>query len=309
MITLTGLHFLLTYQCTHRCEHCFTWGSPRQQGVMSLHDLREFLCQAKETGSIQRVAFEGGEPFLYYPLLLAGVRAAAELGFEVSIVTNSFWATSEEEAVEWLRPFAGALKKLSISSDLLHGDEILSRQLGHARAAAAALGIDTGLLSTAHPLIPTPETDRCQLPGGQGGVMYRGRAALKLAPRVPGTPWTQFTACTGENLRVPSRVHLDPFGNLHICQGIVIGNLRRRPLAVICADFDPDAHPIVGPLLAGGPVALVQHYGLDHEDCYADACHLCDAVRHTLRARFPEALGPEQMYGTGEREQATVQAM
>lgn len=308
MITLTGLHFLLTYQCTHRCEHCFTWGSPRQQGVMALGDIRDFLRQAKETGSIRRIAFEGGEPFLYYPILLAGARTAAELGFEVSIVTNSFWATGKEEAAEWLRPFVGFLQKLSVSSDLLHWDETLSRQMEHARAAAAALGIDTGLLSTAHPLVPTPEADLCRLSGKQGGVMYRGRAALKLAPRVSGAPWAHFTACTCENLRDPSRVHLDPFGNLHICQGISIGNLHRRRLAEICADYAPDAHPIVGPLLAGGPAELVNRYELPHEDGYADACHLCDAARHALRARFPEVLGPEQMYGTGEREQATVQA-
>jgi len=299
---LTGLHFLLTYQCTLKCDHCFTWGSSRQQGVMALDDLRAFLRQAKETGTIERIAFEGGEPFLYYPILLAGTRAAVELGFEVSIVSNTFWATSEADAAEWLRPFAGMLKKLQISSDLLHWDATLSRQLQHARAAAEALGIDTGLLSTTHPLVPTPETDQCLLPGGQGGVMFRGRAALKLAPQVPGQPWAQFTACTGENLRDPSRIHLDPFGNLHICQGIVIGNLFQTPLAEICATFDPNSHPIIGPLLAGGPAALISQYDLPHEECYADACHLCDAARQALRARFPEALKPDQMYGVGEWE-------
>ena len=298
---LAGLHLLLTYQCTLKCEHCFTWGSPWQQGVMALDEIRMFLHQAKDTGTIERIAFEGGEPFLYYPILLAGTRAAAELGFEVSIVTNSFWATSDVDALEWLRPFSGSLKKLSISSDLLHWDATMSRQAQHARAAAETLGIDTGLLSTAHPLKPTPETDKCLLPGGQGGVMFRGRAALKLAPGVPGHPWTQFTACTGENLRDPSRVHLDPFGNLHICQGIIIGNLFHTPLAGICATFDPDTHPIVGPLLAGGPVELVNRNELPHQDCYADACHLCDAARLALRARFPEALGPEQIYGATER--------
>jgi len=298
---LSGLHLLLTYQCTHKCDHCFTWGSPRQQGVMALADIREFLRQAKETGTIERIAFEGGEPFLYYPILLAGVRAAVEMGFNADIVTNSYWATSDEDAIEWLRPFAGILKKVSISSDLLHWDATLSRQLQHARAAAEALGIDTGLLSTAHPLQPTPEAEKCQLPGGQGGVMYRGRAALKLAPCAPLHPWGKFGACTCENLRDPSRVHLDPFGNLHVCQGIVIGNLFRQSLKEISATYNPDAHPIVGPLLAGGPTELVNHYGLPHQECYADACHLCDAARSALRERFPDELGPEQMYGAGEQ--------
>ncbi|MFN3762619.1 MAG: hypothetical protein ACK4WK_05375, partial [Anaerolineae bacterium] len=57
--------------------------------------------------------------------------------------------------------------------------------------------------------------------------------------------------------------------------------------------------PVVGPLLEGGPAALVEHYGLPHEAAYADACHLCYAARGVLRGRFPEVLVPGQMYGEG----------
>ena len=298
---LTGLHFLLTYQCTMKCDHCFTWGSPWQQGVMTLDDIRNFLRQATQAATIERIAFEGGEPFLYYPILLAGTRAAAELGFEVSIVTNAFWATSDDDALEWLRPFAGMLKKLSISSDLLHWQATISPQALHARAAAEALGIDTGLLSTAHPLHPTPEAEKCALPAGQGGVMFRGRAAHKLAPGVTKQPWRQFTTCAGENLREPARAHLDPFGNLHICQGIVIGNLFHTPLAEIIARFVPESHPVIGPLLEGGPAELVHRYALPHQQHYVDACHLCDAARQALRARFPKELAPDQIYGVDEQ--------
>jgi len=52
-------------------------------------------------------------------------------------------------------------------------------------------------------------------------------------------------------------------------------------------------------LLTGGPVALVQEYNLPHEENYADACHLCFEARRELRARFPEILKPDQMYGEG----------
>ncbi len=64
------------------------------------------------------------------------------------------------------------------------------------------------------------------------------------------------------------------------------------------AGYDPDAHPIVGPLLAGGPAEIVRRYGLAHEAGYADHCHLCYRMRCALRARFPEVLTPDQMYGT-----------
>jgi hypothetical protein len=134
----------------------------------------------------------------------------------------------------------------------------------------------------------------------QGAVMYRGRAVEKLAPRAASQPWEKFDSCPHEDLREPGRIHLDPLGNLHICQGVAIGNLFEKPLKQICEKYDADAHPICGPLLEGGPAALVTEYNLPHVTSYADACHLCYEARTTLRSRFPQQLGPDQMYGVME---------
>ncbi|MCK5326473.1 MAG: hypothetical protein KAJ57_10700, partial [Woeseiaceae bacterium] len=70
-----------------------------------------------------------------------------------------------------------------------------------------------------------------------------------------------------------------------------------RPLAEIMGEYDPDSHPIVGPLLVGGPAEIVRQYELAHEEAYADHCHLCYTSRCALRERFPEVLTPDQMYG------------
>ena len=70
---LTGLHLLLTYQCTFECDHCFVWGSPFQTGVMTLKQIGEILHQGEALGSITSIYFEGGEPFLYHPILVKGV--------------------------------------------------------------------------------------------------------------------------------------------------------------------------------------------------------------------------------------------
>jgi hypothetical protein len=130
--------------------------------------------------------------------------------------------------------------------------------------------------------------------------MYRGRAAEKLVPKAARWPWEQFTECPFENLREPGRVHVDPYGNLHICQGISLGNLFNTPLSEICEAYDPKSHPITGPLFEGGPVELVRRYELPHEERYADACHLCCEACRALRERFPEILMPDQMYGVVE---------
>ena len=118
--------------------------------------------------------------------------------------------------------------------------------------------------------------------------MYRGRAAKMLVEKATSHPWEGFDSCPHEDLREPGRVHLDPLGNIHICQGISIGNVFETPLKEICEKYDADAHPICGLLLAGGPAALVTEYNLPHASHYADACHLCYEARTTLRERFPQ---------------------
>lgn len=294
---LTGLHLLLTYQCTFECEHCFVWGSPFQSGVFSLEAIREVLRQAKDQGTINSIYFEGGEPFLYYPVLVQAVKEAAQQGFQVGIVSNAYWATELEDALEWLRPFAGLLGDLSVSSDLFHYSETISRQSRLATEAAEQLGIPVGVITVAQPEDRDTPTVAGQLPESESGVMYRGRAAVKLASRAPQQPPQGFTACPHEDLREPGRVHLDPYGNLQICQGISLGNLFKTPLAEICAAYDPDAHPIIGPLLAGGPYALAAHYEVEPKEMYADACQMCYETRLSLRSQFPDVLQPDQMYG------------
>jgi len=294
---LNGLHILLTYQCNYECDHCFVWGSPWQSGVFTLPQIRQALQQAQATSSIQQIYFEGGEPFLYYPILVQGVQLAVKMGFQVGIVTNAYWATSKEDAHEWLRPLAGLVEDLSVSSDLYHSDQAVSPQSQHALAAAEHLGIPVGVISIAPVCQPERPGTVGQLPIGESEVMFRGRAAEKLAPQAAKHPWRQFDRCPHEDLANPGRVHLDPNGNLHICQGISIGNIYQVELRDICRRYSPSEHPLLQALMDGGPVALVEHYRLAHQEAYADACHLCYEARLALRPRFPETLTPDQMYG------------
>ena len=297
---LSGLHLLLTYQCNLECDHCFVWGSPWQSGTMTLRNVRHILQQAEDLGTVKWIYFEGGEPFVYYAVLLKGIQEAASMGFQVGIVSNGYWATDVEDALEWLRPFAGLIQDLSISSDLYHWSEKLSQQARNASIAAEQLGIPLGVISIAQPEATNAASAIGQIPVGETAVMYRGRAAEKLVAQATRWPWEQFTECPYEDLREPGRLHVDPFGNLHICQGISLGNLFHRPLREICETYDPDSHPITGPLLEGGPAEFVQRYELPHEETYADACHLCCEACRALRRQFPEILVPDQMYGVVE---------
>lgn len=294
---ISGLHLLLTYQCTFECDHCFVWGSPFQSGTMTLANIEQVLQQGRDLGTVEWIYYEGGEPFLYYPVLVEAVRLARQIGFRVGVVSNAYWATSSQDALTWLKPFQGLIEDLSVSSDLYHYSEKLSAQAQNAQAAAEQLGIPTGLLSVAQPGATDGDHPVGQLPIGESGIMYRGRAAKKLADNAVKRPWQEFNECPYEDLRDPGRLHVDPLGNLHICQGISVGNLFETPLSELIAGYDPNSHPITAHLLEGGPRKLVEFYGSPHEEDYADACHLCYEVRQSLRPRFPGILTPDQMYG------------
>jgi MoaA/NifB/PqqE/SkfB family radical SAM enzyme len=274
------------------------WGSPWQTGTLTLEQIEDILNQAKDAG-VTSIYFEGGEPFLYYAILLKAVHMATDMGFSVGIVSNAYWANSVADATEWLRPFAGRVSDLSVSSDLYHCEKCLGERPQNAVVAAKWLGIPTGVISVAQPEGPAKESHG-QLEEAESGVMYRGRAVKKLAVTATSHPWEGFDSCPHEDLVEPGRVHLDPLGNIHICQGLVIGNLFEKPLKKICEEYDVDSHPICGLLHSGGPAALVTEYNLPHESSYADACHLCYEARTTLRARFPKELAPNQMYGVME---------
>jgi MoaA/NifB/PqqE/SkfB family radical SAM enzyme len=296
---LTGVHLLLTYRCTFECDHCFVWGSPRQEGTMTLATIRHILKEARAVGTVEWIYFEGGEPLLFYPILVRGIRETAESGFRVGLVSNGYWATSPEDAEVWLEPMASQVSDLSLSSDLYHASERISPQVRNARAAAERLGIPVDVVSIAEPEAGARSCSG-QLPHGESRVMFRGRAVETLASRAPHRPWTELDACPHEDLENPGRLHVDPLGFAHVCQGISLGNVLTESLRTICERYEPSSHPICGPLLAGGPAELARRYGLRPRPEYADACHLCDQTRHALRSRFPEVLAPDQMYGVPE---------
>lgn len=297
MIRLDGLHLLLTLKCTAECDHCFVWGSPEQDATMTLYQVELLLEQARDLGTVEWIYFEGGEPFLFYALLLAGVRRARDAGFRVGIVTNGYWATDAADARECLSPLAGAVQDLSISNDRYHGEAEQTRRAAVVLEAASGLGIPASVIHIAAPGVTGGEPVSGTIPPGTSPVRFRGRAAAILAPGAPKQPWYTFTACPCEDLRNPGRVHVDPEGNVHICQGILIGTAYETGLPRICRDYDPAAHPVTGPLLAGGPAELIDRHGLPLRDDYADACHLCYTARRTLRSQMPEALGPPAVYG------------
>ncbi len=295
---LAQLHILLTYTCPFECDHCFVYSSPYAEGTFSVGRLNQLLDQAQDVPTIDWIYFEGGESFLFYPLLVEGVRSARERGFEVGIVTSGFFAATEADAELWLRPLAQlGIADLSVSDDAFHHGEETDNPAKRTIRVAKHLGIPTGSISIDPPDGFGTIGQAKGEPVAGGSVMFRGRAVDRLAPGLPGRAWDTLNECPFEELETPTRIHVDPYGHVQLCQGISIGNVWKTPVRKIMEHYRAADHPICGPLVEGGPVELASSYGFDPDDEYVDECHLCFETRRSLLHRFPEVLTPHQVYG------------
>jgi hypothetical protein len=297
---LKGLHFLLSYKCDSECDHCFVYSSPQAKGTFTLDQMKKVFDELAKVEKIEWVYFEGGEPFLFYPLMYEGIRIAHDMGFRTGVVTNAYWSTSEGDAELWLKPLHElGVSDISISDDTFHCEDNKASPAKHALNAARKLGISCGSIGIDKPTVEEG-IDKEQAKGKPvigGGVMFRGRAVEKLTEGLPRRPWEEFTECPYEDLNNPKRVHLDAYGNIHLCQGLSMGNMWNAPLSKIVKQYSADSHPICRPLVNGGPALLAKEYDVEHEDEYVDACHMCYLVRLALLDKFPQYLAPRLVYG------------
>ncbi len=300
---LKGIHFLLTYKCNYTCDHCFLYCGPHSEGTFTLEQIRTVLDECVKIGTIEWIYFEGGEPFLFYPIMLEGIKLANEKGFKIGIVTNSYWATCIEDAEVWLKSLTDlGVKDLTVSDDEFHfenKDDNLSKV---ARSAADKLNLHSSSISINEPKVEMRSESEYEKgkPVIGGGVTFRGRATETLIEGLPRTKWEELKECPYEDLEGLGRVHVDPFGNAQICQGLSIGNFWETPLSELVRNYKPDNHPICGPLLRGGPAQLVRDYNIKHENSYVDECHMCYKARLALIDKYPQFLTPRQVYGLEE---------
>lgn len=259
------------------------------------------LEQAASVEGVTHAYFEGGEPMLYYPLVKAGIRKATELGLASGIVTCGYYATTVPDGRMWLEPLREVgLSSVEVSIDRLHGDGEATANARNLVDAARGLGMQVSVLSVCDPReegcteAPTTRTGEEPSP-----VMLRGRAAHDMVEGLEMLPLGQLTDCPLEELESPTRVHVDPYGNVHVCQGIIAGNVWDGSLVQVVRGYSPRQHPVLGPLIEGGPLALAEAGGAGLGRDYASECHACYSIRRELRQNpdYRGTLGPAQVYG------------
>jgi hypothetical protein len=231
---LTSIHFLLTYACNFTCDHCFLYSGPQAKGTFTIALLKEMIDQAAQVPGIESVCFEGGEPFLYYPVMVEGIHYARQLGLKTGVVSNAYWATSPQDARLWLQALADlGVGNISVSDDSLHFGDEQETPAKHALAAGKAMNLSMGSLCTEKPMVKIVDGKRTVA----GSTLFKGRAVEKLIGELPRRPWQELVTCPHETMADPSRVHLDAYGFVHLCQGLCMGNALQTPLRALLMNY------------------------------------------------------------------------
>jgi hypothetical protein len=284
---------------------------------MSLEEVQGYL-RAVADQRLELVTISGGEPCLYFGLVLDAIREARRLGVpSVWVFTNAFWASDAQAAwaaVDSLKE-AGATR-LCLSADGFHEPFVPRQKVRHALQAARDAGLE---LAVDVRFLGGPETANTinhvtqrtveslgPLTGVEvwrGSPRYIGRAAEALASRLEpqlGVPQEECPGpWAGGTWDSPAGVDIDSFGEVTLCPGISIGNAKEKPLAGILARYAPSDHPIIRELIAGGPPQLgrvAERFGYIPLPGYLDVCHVCYDVRKFLRNRYSSELAPAPCY-------------
>ncbi|TES90536.1 MAG: radical SAM protein [Candidatus Cloacimonadota bacterium] len=317
-INLKCLTFLMTYKCTSECKHCLYRASPYQDNLISLKDVKRDLRNLKSIHSIDSIYFFGGEPLLYFELLVSLIQEVKKLEIPnwetIGIITNGFWGKNDSVAKKYAKGLKEAgLNSFVISVDAFHQEFVPIDAVKGTIRAAKEVGIEwikingksfgdteannhynqqtKRLIKELEQEFDVDEIDVRPL-------MVAGRAADTLAKYLPMIELTSVK-CKRDDIRNPTYIEIDPNGWVWICCGIAIGNTRKTSISEIIRGYEYKKHPILCRIGDKEPVGLLElaiEKGYKPLNGYAGRCHLCFSVRRFLRPFYPEILVPAHVY-------------
>ncbi len=310
------LSFLTSYKCTNECKHCALLASPNQDDIkIEFGDLKRYLEDITSNYIVQEVGFFGGEPLLNFDLLISFIEEVKKYDIpKIGLPTNGYWGKKDSIAKEYaLKLKKAGLNSIGFSVDAFHQEFIPLDDVKNAVRACHEAGIEIiylisqnlggpGAKNTFNEKtkeitdILSDEFDYYQLITGD--LQVKGRAANHL------TEYFSMETIPSDKcliFKVPMFM-IDPNGWVfhQLCQGITIGNAKKKPLSEIISEFNYRKHPIIGKVVAkGGPQNLLEmaiEKGYKPLSGYADKCHICSSARNFLRPYYPNILEPSNLY-------------
>ncbi len=139
---MRNIAFGYSTRCNIRCAHCVAAGDIAVHGKMELAQAKEIIREMAEAG-VAGISFTAGEPFIYFDDLLELVNLSRKCNIYTRIVTNSYWATSQEKAEERLGLLKeSGLSQLRMSYSRWHQQHVPPGHVLNAAHACMKNGID-----------------------------------------------------------------------------------------------------------------------------------------------------------------------
>lgn len=278
--------------CNAKCAHCGPDSRPQDKTSIEHSRVLDLIREAGERYSAPWcLSLSGGEIFLHYERLLEYCTLAKSLGGYTTLITNCFWARSEEVAEKMLKPLVDAdLRVLGISFDKFHSPFISPDRVGNAISAAQKLRLRVHVRSVATKnsrLWQTLEqladynpwfTDFMEIPCSPAG-----RAILEIdAAEFIYLEQYPEGCCPAAGMTI------NPKGDAMICcnsagelPGMNVGNVADSSLAELEENFS--AWPVLRYLLTHGPAEALRLLPVqDRDDLeerkYVSVCHLCHDI-------------------------------
>jgi MoaA/NifB/PqqE/SkfB family radical SAM enzyme len=138
------LSLVYTKHCNAFCRMCSANAGPARKEKMSLSQVRMYLGQAREVSGLKTVVLTGGEPLIFFDEVVEIIAEAYSAGFVAKIVTNGFWAESEEAARARLRILKdNGLNGIALSTDSYHQEYVPMKNIQYVLQAAKELKISS----------------------------------------------------------------------------------------------------------------------------------------------------------------------
>lgn len=327
-LSLEGIAFIVTYRCNLACAHCFFDGRSTPRGTAEGEAMDPRLLE-EALGSLDRplrwVHFTGGEPLLNVSRLMRLVEKTRALhAADIGIASNGYWGIDAARARIIVDTARGhGVSGICLSIDAFHQVSVMALENAARAVAEAGMSRHSWLVVSLLPpdaagaeernqsslALARSMSERTGLPVAETPIRSIGRAAslhegsATTPQRIPDGPCRDLATCLGETGPFdPRMIWIDPYGNVMICYGLAIGNLRDASLASLLERYDPHANPVTRTLAEQGPVGLhhmAVEKGLSLEGPFLDECDLCFHSRRALRAEFPKTLLPDECYPTG----------
>lgn len=314
---------MLSYKCTIACKHCLFACKPgNPDAVMSVADAVLYIEEFSKLGRI--VHLSGGEPFMFYDVLLEAAALSSKRGYPPHMIqTNCSWCTDDglvEERFRALRDIG--LLGMYFSADPYHQEFVPAENVLRAiRIATDVFGTDN-IVGSGSAVFRNPDElekiakdpERLKAHVRSAPPRLVGRAFLALSgyldqrpvaelvqDRIWGPHWGPDSCAVDFDPATMMEVHGDPYGNLQTNCGVILGNIKDVAISeVMTRDYIMD-HPIGG-ILAEGPegpfnlLKMAEEKGYQRRAAYPQKCALCFEVRRFLRPHYPQYFGPEEIY-------------